>query len=211
MMLQRLMNEWPFALGEGPYRISGLVYQGQKKAYAKRWKGGHQEVIALLRAHDQAYADFFDQTFLSTRQYDLFGIVAVSAVLSRAVGQTHHDFIYEYSKRQFEIDTGGLYRIVLRLTSPSRIFQTLVDSELYYYNFAPLAMAELRPNGVKCVKKGFPILLSGWYDIVVHAYTDVTMARCGVKDYHLSIEKEPTGEFVETVELCNYHIEVNWT
>ncbi len=209
-MLERLMNEWPFALGESPFRISGLVYQAQKRAYAKRWKGGHQEVLKLIREHGEIYADFFDQTFLSTRKYDVFGIITFSSILSQAVGQTHRDFICESSKRQFEIDMGGFYRIILRMTSPLKIMEKLAESDLYYFDFSPASFLERGSKSAKLVKKEFPMLLRGWYDLVLQSYGQVVMDRCGVKDYELSLYSELTGEKVDTVELCDYFIEVKW-
>lgn len=209
MMLDRLMNEWPFPLGKSPFGISGLVYQSQKKAYAKSF-GGHQEVLSIIRDKDPPLADFLDQAFLSTMKYDIFGLISAAEILSRAAGREHKDFLHEYARKQFEMDTGGFYRVILRLTSPHKIMEKLSSSDPYYFDFSPSTLVESGSKNVTYVKREFPWILRGWYDIVLESYGEVVMGRCGVKDFELNLRSELTGAKIDTVELCDYYIEVRW-
>jgi len=210
-MLDRLIDEWPFTVGESPFHVSGSVYQVQKKAFAKRWKGGTREVIAVLREGDETCADFLEQTFLATRRYDVYPIVAVSRILSRALGQAHGDFLHEFAKRQMESDMGGIYRIILRLTSPMKIIEKLVEVDPRFFDFANTTIVERGQKSILLMKPGFPLLLTAWYDIIMETYAEVLMSRCGVKQYELSFDKKPNGERVETLELCDYYMATNWS
>src|SRR5579883_3482712 len=113
----------PFAPGDGPFRIKGAIYRGHLDYVADHVPGGIEAMLGGFK--DPRLATFFHQQFLAGSFYDIVPLVVAGYVCARQSRKSFSEFIRTRSRHQAERDINGLYRVLLKLTTPSAVLGRL--------------------------------------------------------------------------------------
>jgi hypothetical protein len=200
----------PFAPGSGPFRIKGDTYNGHLDYVSKNVPGG---VEAMLRGFkDPRLAEFFQQRFLAGSRYDIIPLVTAGYVCGRLSGTSFNEFVRVRSEYQANRDLNGLYRMLLKLTSPSAVLKRLPALLAQYLDFVgPTVETSLGPKHSRLAGGPIPLMLVPWFRAVNQVYMQVTLAAAGARNVTVrQLFDEPAGEqHGHATVLMNY--EVQWS
>lgn len=202
-------ERFPKPPGENPYRIKGTAYRGHLAYVSEHVPGG-------VKAHNDAIGDpalvaFFSQTFLAASYYDLYPLVAAGHICARLVGSTFEGFIRVRSRYQAERDVAGIYKMLLKLTSPEALALRLPRLVGQYLDFGTAEAHVIKPRHVVAGQGGTPRSMARWFSLVHEAYIDTLLPKAGAKNVLYRLDPQfRTDETKDGVELVSLRSDVTW-
>lgn len=118
-----------FLVGEGPFRARGLAYVSALKYVDTRLRGGRAAFLEALGKGDP-FAPYYDQIFLVTGDYDVSPLVRLYVVAAAMQGAPVGRFIEERSRWSAESTTKGLWKPILKASSP----EAMAESSSHAFN-----------------------------------------------------------------------------
>ncbi|MFO0756055.1 MAG: hypothetical protein U0359_06170 [Byssovorax sp.] len=112
-----------FPLGEGPFRVRGLAFASALKLVDTRFPGGRPGFLKALGPGDP-FAPYYDQIFLVTGDYDVSPLLRLYNIVSAHLGIPVGRFIEERSRWSAESTTKGLWRPMLKQSSPEAMAES---------------------------------------------------------------------------------------
>ncbi|MDI1444456.1 hypothetical protein [Polyangium sp. 6x1] len=148
-------------IGEGPFRVRGVLYMGNFEYATKRTPGGLPAVYAAM-AHPEVEA-FLDNTiFLATSSYDLVPAIHFLRALAKVEGTPFDKFVRGRARHAGENNVMGLYRAQMRSSSAAdmalrlpRIFERYFENCRAEMTIATEGLAEGRFSGMAAPMLGF--------------------------------------------------------
>ncbi|MDB4968911.1 MAG: hypothetical protein JWN44_4600 [Myxococcales bacterium] len=198
----------PWTPGEGPFRIKGVAYRGHLAYVAEHVPGGVEEMLAGFK--DRRIAEFFQQKFLASTFYDIAPLVIAGYVCARQCRRTFFDFVKVRSRYQAQQDIGGIYRMLLKLTSPATVAVRLPAVSSQYLDFPGDAKAELIDKQHAVLSRTeLPLMLKTWFTLVYETYVDVTLTAAGGRSVLSRTSYEP-DQPLRGYETVKFRCEVSW-
>jgi hypothetical protein len=112
-----------FPLGEGPFRARGLAFVSALKYVDTRLRGGRAAFLEALGPGDP-FAPYYDQIFLVTGDYDVSPLVRLYTVVAAVEHTPVGRFIEARSRWSAESTTKGLWRPILKVSSPEAMAES---------------------------------------------------------------------------------------
>jgi hypothetical protein len=198
----------PWTPGEGPFRIKGVGYRGHMSYVAEHVPGGIAEMLAGFK--DRRIADFFGQKFLAGTFYDIGPLVIAGYVCARQSRRTFYDFVKIRSRYQAQQDIGGIYKVLLKLTSPATVAARLPALSSQYLDFPGDPKAEmLDKHHAILMRSELPAMLATWFTLVYETYVDVTLTAAGAKSVLARSTFEPDAP-LRGYDAVKFRCEVSW-
>ena len=150
----------PFPPGRSPFRANGIVFRAAMAYASKRTPGGPSALRPSLAPAD---ADYLAQIFLPGTMYDLAPLVRLAIAAAALEGVTVADFTRARARESADMDIRGIYRLMLKVTSP----QTLAARLPWAFNryFAPTRaeINHLESGRLTAILHAVPAPMAGWY------------------------------------------------
>jgi hypothetical protein len=171
--------------------------------------GGTQAMLAAIA--DPQLAQFFRQTFLAASFYDLYPLVAAGHTCARMTGMTFDGFLRVRTRYQAQRDVAGVYKVLLKLTSPESLAMRLPRLVGQYLDFGSAETHLVAPGHVVGVQTGTPRSMAHWFQLVHEGYVDTLMPKAGASNVRYRAEARPTTDEVrDGVELVTLRGDVFW-
>jgi hypothetical protein len=187
-----LLEALPFAPGSSPFRVKGTAFRGHLDFVARKVPGGVDDMLARMQARPGMRA-FYEQTFLASSLYDVFPLAWGGVVGGAMMGMSYLDFVRLRTSEQARSDVGGVYRVLLALTSPNAVAQRLPKLLGQYFDFGATEIEVNEPGRVVAKRTGIPAAIVPWYEKVTEGYCDVVITRAGAKEVRVESQRASAG------------------
>ncbi len=181
----------PFLPGRSPFRTKGSIYLGSQAFAEARTPGGWAAVVDQVRSRP-ALAQFASQHFLAASWYDALPLVELARAGARAANLPYANFAKQRTEWQAEHDVGGLYRFLLRLTSPEVVIDRIGRMSLQRFDFGTSHVEVVGDKRVRAVRGGVPRPFAPWQVAMSEPYTAHLMRLAGA--HEPSFQAEPSFE-----------------
>ncbi len=198
----------PFVPGEGPFRVKGVVYQGLVASFDARVPGGSVGVFSSL--DDPDTKRFFETRFLAGSTYDFLPLLEASMAAARIAGQSWREFVRGGARLQAERDMKGVYRMFLKLASPSLVVERLPRILMQYFAFGRVSGELAKPGRYEARIEGIPKPVSPWLGAAAEGFMPFVMATAGAKDLRFVIHPSSSSGDVRGMELVTTRFAIIW-
>jgi hypothetical protein len=198
------------APGESPFRMKGSAFIGHLD-YVKRFvAGGLEAHFAGFR--DQRQAQFLQQQhFLPSSFYDILPLVAAGYVCARQARISFTQFIRMRSRFQAERDIEGVYRTLLKISSPQLAISRLPTLQAQYFDFPGHGEAEVvEPGKAVMGRRQLPVIIAKWFTVVYETYIEVILEASGAKTVLVRSNSEARDVAAFGFPTVRYRCEVLW-
>src|SRR5215471_2976045 len=194
----------PFPVGQSPFRAKGVTWIGRQEYDARHVPGGGAAVVnALIDPEMRAFAQ---QPLLASSWYDVFPLFRLTQVAAKLCSVPHVKYLRDRAAWQAARDVRGIYKLLLRLTSPEKLAQRLVQVSSQYANFYRLENCVVSEGRMELDVTGLPRMLLDWYRAFANSFTDRLMLHAGALDMKIVLGPiEPDGQKAG-VPLVRYHV-----
>src|SRR5262245_26306239 len=155
-MAHPLDDTWPlpFAPGDSPFRIKGTVYKGHLEWVARNSPGG---IAGMNRAfRDPRLAPYLAQRFLPSSFYDILPVITSAYVVARLCELPFAEFLRHRAGIQARSDLGGIYRLLLKFTSPSDVVSRYAAVQAQYFDFGFASAKLVAPRHAELERSQIP-------------------------------------------------------
>jgi hypothetical protein len=193
-----------FPPGESPFRTKGSIYLGSQMFAEERVPGGWAAVVEQV-GHDPALVRFARQRFLAASWYDALPLIELARAGARAARLPYPAFARQRTEWQAERDSSGLYRVLLRLTSPDVIIDRIGRMSVQRFDFGTSQVEVVGEKRVRAVRSGVPRPFAPWQVAMSEPYTAHLMRLAGARDPSFlaaaSLEIDGVAHGVPTVRV----------
>ena len=207
---EEMVRRWPYKLGEGPYRIKGVAFAGQREALEKSWRGGLSGFLASVEGEAPELVPFLQQSFLASSFYDVFGLAAIAYHVAKRSGKPFAEMVRRGAGKQVTRDLEGVYRFILTAPSPDRALQRVVTVTNQYFDFAHITVDHASDGSARLARRAFPFLLATWYAPVAEGYFRAALETAGAERVEARARVTPTGRREGPLELCDLELDAVW-
>ncbi len=188
-----MTTEPHFAPGESPFRTKGNVYRALLESADARVPGGRDAVLA--RVDDPALAKFFAQPFLAASNYDILPLVPFGMIGAKLLGVGYPEFVRGGAAFTAKRDMRGIYKVLLKLASPSAVVKRLPRILVQYLDFGKIEGRFTSDRAYEATASGIPRPLVVWLMNVAHGFVPVVMEGAGARSVDIQIRLgEQEGE-----------------
>lgn len=196
-------------LPQTPFKLKGNVYHGTIEFFEASCPGGYRQLVDSVG--DPALAEFLRQIFVSSAWYEATLLPRLVEAEAKVLGLEPLVYLERRSRWQAERDISGVYRMLLRLTSPELVAARLPRAMMQMVNFGKAAIAEAGPKRYRGQVTGFPEALKEWFGTAVRVYAETALSLAGASNPSFrvtSVTPEPShlGH-----AMCTMHIEMSWS
>ena len=181
----------PVPPGESRFHIRGTGYLGHLSWVDQHFPGGRPAFLALLSPPMRA---FFSQTFLAISMYDFLPLASVAHVCGRALGMQFVPFVEMRGRHQAKLDIGGVYRLLLKLTSARMIAGKLPGIMAKYFDFGATRQLTDEPLCVTFEVANVPHILVDWFFACYTGYVEVVIGASGGQIPTLDFDASPAPD-----------------
>jgi hypothetical protein len=197
-----------YAPGTSPFHTKGVLYLGTMAFFAEKSPAGMS--IVHEQISDPALLAFIQQRFLAGSWYDALPAAPLIRAEARALKMTVDDYMHVRTVWQAKSDFNGIYRALLKYTSPKSLVDRFPRVVQRYYDFATLTTLGLDDRRVQLLCEGVPAPLAFWLSSVFGTYARTIVSFCGAalpsaRVFGLRVEGEKYG-----VELSRFIVELTW-
>jgi hypothetical protein len=165
------------APGESPFHVRGTAYIGHLEWLDRHFPGGRAAFLAALTPPMRA---FFNQTFLAISMHDFLPLAAAGQVCARVMGKSLFDFVEMRARHQAAVDIEGVYKILLKLSSPRLVATRLPKIMSNYFDFGETSrLTDDEPLCVRFQVATLPQLLVEWFTACYTGYVEVVLGAAG--------------------------------
>ncbi len=198
-----------FAFGESPFKAKGSLYLGTQKFFKKKVPGGLDALVEAIGPGP--LADFIGQTFLPAFWYDALLAPKLIAHEARVMNLSVEDYLVQRTTWQVEQDSGGIYKFLLKLTSPKFVADRLPIMMSQMFDFCDLEVERVAEAERVAHFRGIPVPLGSWLRVSLKLYTEIILALAGAKT--VDVRFLPTEPMEAKAGVARLHLtyRVNWT
>ncbi len=197
----------PLAPGKSPFHIRGTAYLGHLAWIDDHFPGGRPAFLSLL---SPPMRDFFSQTFLAISMHDFLPLASAGQVCARALKMKFVDFIEMRGRHQAQIDIGGVYRVLLKLTSARMIASKLPGIMAKYFDFGVVKPLSDEPLCVRFEVDSVPHMLVDWFYGCYTGYVEVVVGAAGGHIPTLDFAPQPAPD-LHGFPACKITGSVRWS
>lgn len=196
-----------FAPGTSPFHVKGHVYRSSLEYYAAHVDGGADAVLALM---DAPHAEFFRQPFVVGGWYDALPLVALGLAASRARGLTLSDSLRQRASAQATQDVHGIYRMLLRLTSPETVVTRIGRVMLQYFDFGTSESRMIGVRTAEIVQSGVPVHVVPLSGPIAEGFVTRVLELARADNVRFRTIRPTSEGSARGVECFRLRFEVSW-
>ena len=155
----------------------------------QHFPGGRPAFLALLSPPMRA---FFSQTFLAIGMYDL--PLASVAYACRCARYEIRPIRRDARRHQAKLDIGGVYRLLLKLTSARMIAGKLPGIMAKYFDFGATRALTDQPLCVTFEVASIPQMLVDWFFACYTGYVEIVVGAAGGQIPTLDFDASPAPD-----------------
>ena len=172
-----ISDRLPMPVGTSPFRVKGHVYQKMKADFEETTPGGIEYLLA--RIGDGALSAFAAQPFMASSWYDALPMMPLSLAHAHALGVPFHHHLRDRGRDVAQRDIPGIYRFLLRLSSPELVASRLPRVATQYFNFGEAEVKTVRPGLVHVSQSGVPATLVPLIAATTEGFVSAAMEMAG--------------------------------
>jgi hypothetical protein len=134
------------------------------------------------RLEDDQLKNFATQPFLTASWYPTEPMVALGEAAARLAGTTYVDFMSTMARQQATRDVAGVYRFILKLTSPSAVVARLPRMANRYFDFVRSELTTPPTSPAVLLVSGIPATLANTYRVMTEPYITRALELAGAKN-----------------------------
>ena len=188
-------------MGNAGFKTKGLVYLAAKEYYGKVVPGG---LAAFEAALSPELRTFFLSNFIASGWWDVLPIVPLSAVAAKLCGISQRELVIANARHTAERDISGVYRLLLKVASPSLVAGRLPRISMQYFSFGESSGAQVAPGEFRAEQRGVPIALQDWLIWAVEGFAPVALSAAGAKSVSVTRDRV-------RAELGGETVAIGWT
>jgi hypothetical protein len=173
-------DEEPVASPSSGFSAKGTTWLGLCNYVEQHVPGGLRAVRDRLSPE---LAQFMSQTFIPLGWYDILPLPPVA----RAVASIMNVSLAEYVRRQAswraERDLRGIYKLLLKLSSPEAVVRRFPNIYSQLYNFGRIEVLHIEKGRVDSCAFGMPEPVAEWWMKATESYMAVVMTAAGAKGH----------------------------
>ncbi len=192
-----------FEFGRSPFHAKGVLYEGTQTFFEKNVPGGFARLVETIGPGP--LADFINRDFIASNWYDVLPAPALIVYEAETMGLSVDEYLHRRTQWQVEQDTGGVYRVLLKVVSARKVADRLPILVSQMFDFCELKVE--RPADKQRIAHfgGVPETLEPWLRVSLRLYTEHVLTRAGARsvDFQLlDTRPEPPREGVARVRLA---------
>lgn len=197
-------------LGASPFHVKGLVYRGVMSYCERKVPGGVRAMLEVAAIEDDALSRFMRQNFLASGWYDLLPLPMIDALAARLCNEPRAPFVRTAARVQAREELGGIYKVFLKLLSPSTVSQYLPRIAAQYYDFGTVETRQESETSVLVIRTGMPVDIADWLQAVALEYLEVALELSGAKGVYVrALPREPDAEY-KGFPACKLRARIQW-
>jgi hypothetical protein len=204
----------PYPPGNSPFHVKGSVYVGLRRRLDAELPGGLRRIVHRLG--DPELEKFCLQAFLSNAWYDYFPLLLIARAATiahmkdTADKRSFEQVIEDDAAKHAESDLGGVYKILLRFTSPESAMRRQSYVLRQYYDFGAIEVQKLEEGLSELYVRGWPTIGLPLLRAYNCAFTHRIVVLSGGRDPHSEWgEVEPDGTMAG-VDLGKVFVRTTW-
>jgi hypothetical protein len=203
-----VMDEVPFAPGESPYQCKGVMYNDLFLYFDEQVRGGRTAVFDRLM-HSRL-RPFFLQKFVNVGWYDVFPLVSLQRTAAVVVNTTYLELVRGFAKWTFPRQVHGIYKFLLKLTTPDMMARGFPRAGSQFYNFLRVDVQQVRPKMYQSRCSNIPEMLAPSYMASTESAVVTLLELSGAKGVrHRWLPPTDDGE-AHGVKLLSVTREISW-
>jgi hypothetical protein len=144
----------------------------------ENFPGGREAFFAAL---SPPMAAFFRQTFLAIANVDFLPLVAAGYVCARVLNTSLDAFVEMRARHQALLDVGGVYRLLLKVSSARMVAARLPKIMSKYFDFGDVLLVREQALQVDFTVERLPQLVVPWFVACYRGYIEVALGVAGAK------------------------------
>ncbi|MDI3288915.1 hypothetical protein [Polyangium sp. 15x6] len=197
-------------IGEGPFRVRGVMYIGNFEYANKRTPGGLSAAYAAID-HPEVVAFLGRTIFLAASSYDLVPAVHFVRALAKLEGTPLDRFVRARARHAGEHNVMGLYRAQMRSSSVGDMAARLPRIFERYFDHCRAEMSLAAEGLVEGRFAGMPAPMLGFYLWCNEGFIEGALSGVGARDVRYSWSAPmPDGERDGT-PLKAVTVRITWT
>lgn len=198
----------PFPPGDSPYRCKGVMYNDLFVYLDEQIQGGR--VAVLDRLKNSRLRPFLLQPFVSVGWYDVFPLVSLQRTAAGMSETTHLEFVKRFSRWTFPRQVYGIYKFLLKLTTPDMMVRSLPRAVNQFFDFIKVDIHQLGPKSYKSSGANIPEVLAHSYMASSEPGVIMLLEIAGAKNVrHRWLPPADDGE-ANGIKLVRLTREISW-
>jgi hypothetical protein len=198
-----------FPLGEGPFRARGLAYVSALKFADTRLRGGRAAFLEALGPGDP-FASYYDQIFLVTGDYDVSPLMRLYNVAAAMQGVPVGRFIEERSRWSAESTSKGLWRPILKASSPEAMSESTAQAFNRFFQPCKAEKVSARPGHFEGELSKLPACMSGLYTSATIGFFAEAVEIAGGRGCQVEMGKPVSDGELAGVSLQRVRFVASW-
>lgn len=202
------MDDIPLRPGESPFHCKGVMYLDTLRYFDEHAQGGREALFASLR--DPETRAFLAQPFVVGGWYDVLPMIGLHRAGVLVTGRPFLELVRDVTRWQMPQQLQGIYRFLLKLSSPDMVMRNLARAASKYYAFARVEVQQIRPKKYQSSSSGVPAPLAPAYMVSTEVGLKMILEEAGVADSRQRwLPMEPEGSR-DGVEIVRVRREITW-
>jgi hypothetical protein len=174
-----LSERLPLAAGTSPFHVKGHIYGKMLDDFEESVAGGVSGVLA--RVGDSEITTFVRQRFTASGWYDALPMMPLSLAHARLLGIPFHQHLRDRGRRTAEQDIPGIYRFLIKLSSPEEVCHRLPKAASHYFDFGPADARLVAPRRVVSEQRGVPVTLVPLIAATTEGFVQAALEMAGAE------------------------------
>jgi hypothetical protein len=176
--------------------------------FTERVDGGMERLVREIR--DPQLAAFLQQKFLPSSWYDVLPCAPLIRAEARVMGLSVAGYLRDRAAYQAEQDISGVYRLLLKLVSPSLVAARLPRLIAQIFDFGTTEVKVLAPSQREMRMNGLPAVLYEWVSTAFVVYAETALKAAGARQCRATLRApQPDGE-AHGIELMAVVLDAEW-
>ena len=198
----------PFAPGEAPYHCKGVNYTDLFVYMDEQIPGGRAAVFERLK--NSRLIPFLQQRFVNVGWYDVFPLVSLQRTAAVAMELPHLEFVRRFAKWTFPRQVHGIYKFLLKLTTPDMMTRSLPRAANQFFDFLRVDVEQMKPGMYRSRASNIPEMLAPPYMVSSESGVVTLLELSGAKGIrHRWLAPTDDGE-AYGIKLVAVTREISW-
>lgn len=190
-----------------PFMARGILYSAVLTYLRDKHPGGIEPVKNLLGAH----ADQTGRLYLAASEYPIGGLVRISTAAAEASRRELFPFIRERAAATAEADLRGIYKLLLKITSPESTAGHLWKAFNRYFTPCTADTRDLGRGRLAASLHGIPSCIDGWYVASTEGFVSRAIELAGAKNIATTWSAPQPDAPRQGIPTSRIDFDVRWT
>jgi len=198
-----------FEFGQSPFHVKGVLYRNTQGYLRAEVDGGMDTLLAAIE--EPALREFISQPFLPSSKYDVMPVPALIDREAKATGQSLEAYLESRTAWQARHDIHGIYRMLLKLTSPERVMSRLPRLLVQLFDFPEVTFDATGERARLLEFSRIPQPLEAWLRVGFRVYAQTALELAGARQVVSDFERSEDGPLEMGLRLRTMRMHVSWS